>query len=153
MERLTKDISCIVVYGLQKVLWETLGEGSLAFTSLIGEEVLKVLENEAGLKVEGDGAQDLLNNIGQIFVEKIGLAKSFSSKIDGDTVNMEVEGCYFFNVEEMLAKNNIKPFVCPFMNASTYAMRRNLNVRSKINDVTIDVPSKKCTMQFQMLRK
>jgi hypothetical protein len=84
-------------------------------------------------------------------VDKIGVAKGFSSSIEGEIVNMEVEDCYFFSAEERLLREQIKPFICPFMNAAAYAMRRNLNVKSKIDEIYVDLQSKKCTLRFQML--
>lgn len=126
------------------------GERSLAFTSMISEEVLKILESEASLRVEASEPQEVLNEIEKIFVDKIGVAKGFSSSIEGEIVNMEVEDCCFFSTEERLLREKIKPFIYPLMNAAAYVMRRNLNVKSKIDGIHVDLQSKKCTLRFQM---
>ena len=143
-------MNAMIIYGLEKGLWELLGESALATSTLVGEGMLEEMEKTMGLEIAGEDPQDILNEIGRIFVDEIGIATKFEIVKEDNSVGMKVENCVLSKVEADLIRDGIKPFMCPYLNIAAAAMRKRLGLKSKISKIECDPDNKKCALQFQL---
>ncbi len=144
-------INAMIIYGLEKGLWDLLGESALAITVTVGRGMLEQMEKSMGLEIGGEDPQDILTEIGRIFVDEIGIAVNFDITHEGDLVTMEVDRCVLLNVEKDLVEAGIKPFMCPYLNIAAAAMQERLDVRARIADLDVDVEAHRCHLCFEMI--
>ncbi len=144
-------LNAMIIYGLEKGLWDLFGESALATTNVIGKGMLELLEKSMGLEIAGETPQDMLTEIGRLFVDEFAIATRFDTKETGDVIDFIIEGCVLLNVEKDLIAQGIKPFVCPYLNISAAAMRQRLGLRTKIRNFDIDVENHRCDLQFEMV--
>ena len=144
-------INAMIIYGLEKGLWDLFGESALATTNTVGAGMLEILEKSMGLEIEGEDPQDMLTEIARIFVDEYGIALDFEAKQEGDHVSLRVDHCVLMQVEKDLVAKGVKPFVCPFLNIATAAMRQRLGVKTKISEFDVNPEAHVCTLAFEML--
>ncbi len=144
-------INAMIIYGLEKGLWDLFGESALATTNLIGNGMLELLEKSMGLEITGEDPQDILTEIGRLFVDEFGIATQFDATKADDNVRFIVHNCVLMQVEEDLVKAGIKPFVCPYLNISAAAMRQRMELKAKISHFEIDTEARRCNLQFQLI--
>ena len=144
-------INAMIIYGLEKGLWNLLGESALALSTTVGEGMLEKLEQTMGLEIAGESPQDVLTEIGRIFVDEIGIATKFDITVSGDDVDFVVEHCVLLNVEKDLVDAGVKPFMCPYLNIAAAAMRDRLGLKARIVDIGVDQDSHRCDLRFEML--
>ncbi|MHA1721902.1 MAG: hypothetical protein ACTSXW_02390 [Candidatus Baldrarchaeia archaeon] len=147
-EEVATRINNLIIYGLQKALWDALGEGAIAATALIGKELLEIMENDMGLKISGEQAQDMLNNIADLLTNNFKMADDVKIDQEGENrVIVNIKNCMSLPVEQRLTSAGIKPFVCPFANIATAAMRKLLNKKTRITSLEISGDS--CKIVFE----
>lgn len=106
--------------------WDTLGESVFALSGSMGEVILDVMEKEMGLEIAGENPQEVIMEIGRIFVDEFG----FCSDIDvggkgADNLEIKVKNCINVPFTDKLVKAGVeKPFICPIKNACQAALRR-----------------------------
>ena len=144
-------INAMIIYGLEKGLWDLFGESALATTNTVGEGMLQILEKTMGLEITGEDPQDILTEIGRLFVDEFGIAARFDIDKTGDNVDFHIEKCVLLRVEGDLIEVGIKPFVCPYLNIAAAALRQRLGGKTKINRFDIDTETHRCELQFQMM--
>ncbi len=144
-------INAMIIYGLEKGLWDLLGESALATSATVGEGMLEVMEKTMGLEIAGEEPQDILTEIGRIFIDEIGIATHFDITRTGDEVNFKVKNCVLLRTEEDLIKSGIQPFMCPYLNIAAAAMRRRLDVKTRVSKIDVDVDGRECTLSFDMV--
>lgn len=146
-------INAIIIYGLEKGLWDLFGEAALATTQSIGEGMLALLEQDMGLEIAGEDPQNILTEIGRLFVDEFGIASRFDITQTGSNIDFTVEHCVLLHVERDLITAGIKPFVCPYLNISAAALRKNTGQKTRISKFDVDPDQHRCRLQFQMLQK
>ncbi len=144
-------INAMIIYGLEKGLWDLFGESALATTNTVGEGMLQILEKNMGLEIAGEDPQDLLTEIGRLFVDEYGIALDFDIVKDGDSVGLNVNRCVLMQVEKDLVAAGIKPFVCPYLNIATAAMRRRMGLKTKISQIDVNPETHRCALIFELL--
>ena len=145
-------INAMIIYGLEKGLWNLLGESALALSTTVGEGMLEKMENSMGLEIEGEDPQDILTEIGRIFVDEIGIATRFDITREAeDDVKLHVENCVLLKTEKDLVADGITPFMCPYLNIAAAAMRRRLGVKTRVAGIQVDQDNRRCDLHFEML--
>ncbi len=144
-------INAMIIYGLEKGLWELLGESALALSTKVGEGMLESLEKTMGLEIAGEDPQDVLTEIGRIFVDEIGIAAHFDITKENSTVGLVVEKCVLLRTEADLIESGVQPFMCPFLNIAAAAMRSRMGLKSRIDQIDVDIPASKCALRFELL--
>ncbi|RME42112.1 MAG: hypothetical protein D6796_14910 [Caldilineae bacterium] len=144
-------LNAMIIYGLEKGLWDLFGESALATTNTVGEGMLAILEKTMGLEIAGEDPQDILTEIGRLFVDEFGIATRFDMEKAGEDVNFTVEHCVLMNVEKDLIEAGIKPFVCPYLNIAAAALRQRLGGKTQISRFEVDTGNSCCHLQFKML--
>jgi len=144
-------INAMIIYGLEKGLWELLGESALAISATVGVGMLEKLEQTMGLEIAGEEPQDILTEIGRIFVDEIGIAVKFDITTTEDQVDFVVEKCVLLNVEKDLVAAGVKPFMCPYLNIAAAAMRQRLGLKARIEDIVVDQAAHRCKLCFSMV--
>ena len=144
-------INAMIIYGLEKGLWDLFGESALATTNAVGEGMLELLSKNMGLEIDGEDPQDILTEIGRLFVDEYGIATDFDITKEGDTVSLNVKHCVLMQVEKDLIAAGIKPFVCPYLNIAAAAMRHNLSAKTHIKQLDANPETHRCTLVFEMI--
>ncbi|HFD38822.1 MAG TPA: hypothetical protein ENJ31_03070, partial [Anaerolineae bacterium] len=142
-------INAMIIYGLEKGLWNLLGESALALSATVGAGMLEQMEQTMGLEIAGEDPQDILTEIGRIFVDEIGIATRFDITQDGDDVKFTVENCVLLKVEQDLIATGVQPFMCPYLNISAAAMRQRLELKTRISEIRVDFDSHRCDLCFE----
>ncbi len=140
-----------IIYGVEKALWDALGRGSLAFTPFIGENICEEMSNIFGKNIESSSLDELLEEMGHFYVEKLGFSESFDVKRGDSEFSIEVKGCSLLDVEERLIKDGVTPFICPLMNSVAYIVRKKLGVKSRIKSINVDPENRTCRLSFEIL--
>ena len=148
MSEREKAFVCII-YGLEKGLWDLMGEGCLAVASLIGEGMIEQMGRLAKIDIYSIGEEEAFKEIDRVLVEDMDIARSFSISRDKDIITIEVEGCTLLEVQKDLIQQGIKPFICPFMNLVACIIRKRGNSLTKIEDINVDIENKKCVLKFK----
>jgi hypothetical protein len=106
--------------------WDVLGKGVNAFSGPMGDEILKVMEQEMGLEVAGEDPEAVMTEISRIFVDEFGFASDIDVVInDNSHFQLKVHNCVNRNFTDKLTNAGVeKPFVCPIMNATRSALKR-----------------------------
>ena len=144
-------INAMIIYGLEKGLWNLLGESALALSATVGNGMLEKLEQTMGLEIAGEEPQDVLTEIGRIFVDEIGIAARFDITKTDENVDLIVEKCVLLNVEKDLVTAGVKPFMCPYLNIAAAAMRQRLGLKTRIVDIDVDQDAHRCDLRFEMV--
>ena len=144
-------INARIIYGLEKGLWNLLGESALALSVVVGEGMLEKMEQTMGLEIAGEEPQDILTEVGRIFVDEIGIATRFDITKTGDDIEFDVEHCALHKVEDDLVAAGIEPFMCPYLNIAAAAMRQRLGLKTRIGKIDVDIANKKCALHFEMV--
>ena len=146
-------INAMIIYGLEKGLWDLFGESALATTNAVGDGMLALLEKNMGLEIADEDPQNILTEIGRIFIDEFGIAARFDVTKNDENVDFVVEHCVLLHVEKDLVEAGIKPFVCPYLNISAAALRERMGMRTRISKFDVDLEEHRCLLQFQMLGK
>ncbi len=144
-------INAMIIYGLEKGLWDLLGESALSMSATVGEGMLEKMEQTMGLEIAGEDPQDVLTEIGRIFVDEIGIATKFDIDKTDDNIDMLIENCVLLKVEKDLVTAGIKPFMCPYLNIAASAMRQRLGLKTRIVDIDVDQDAHRCKLRFEMV--
>ncbi|HHS96282.1 MAG TPA: hypothetical protein ENK08_00045 [Chloroflexi bacterium] len=144
-------INAMIIYGLEKGLWNLLGESALAVTTKVGEGMLEMLEKSMGLEIEGEAPQEMLTEIGRLFVDEFGIAVGFDIEQEDSAVEMTVQNCVLLRTEADLIADGIQPFMCPFLNIAAAAMRKRMGLKTRISQINVDVGAKQCSLRFEMM--
>ena len=140
----------LIIYGLEKGVWDMLAEASLAMTNTVGVEMLRFME-EKGLTVEGKTPAELMKEVGERFVSDMGIADAFDITKEDSSVGLQVQGCVLMEVEARLVEQGIKPFMCPFLNIAMAALRKQTGGATSITQFDVDPKQHRCLLKFRLL--
>lgn len=106
--------------------WNMLGESVFSLSGMMGETILTVFEKHMGLEIAGETPQDVLMEIGRIFVDEFGFCGDIEvESSDDDKFVVKVKNCINFSFSEQLQAGGLeKMFICPVMNSCQAALRR-----------------------------
>ncbi len=116
----------MALLSLASSTWNMLGDTAFSFSGPMGHKILDIMEKEMGLEVAGETPQDVMMEIGRIFVDEFGFASEIevNSKSD-DHFEVKVHNCINRSFTDKLVAAGVeKPFICPIMNACQAALRR-----------------------------
>jgi len=140
-----------IIYGFASGLYDLFGESALATMGNIGEGVLQDMENELGLEVDGENAEDILTEIERLLVDEYGLVDTIEFTKEGQDVSLTCQGCLLWQATESLQKDNVPPYTCaPMMMAST-ALHKRLGVRRKFVSLDQEMDEHICHVHFQLM--
>jgi hypothetical protein len=107
--------------------WDVLGKkGVNSFSGFMGDEILKVMEQEMGLEIAGEDPEAVLMEVSRIFVDEYGFASDIEvEKVDEEHYRLKVRNCVNRSFTDKLAAAGVEhPYICPVMNASRSALKR-----------------------------
>ncbi len=142
----------IILYGVEKALWDALGKSSLAFAPFIGETIYEEMQDVLGKNIETSSLDELLEAAGSFYVDKLGFSESFNVEKGDGFFSLEVRGCSLLDVEKKLLDNGVTPFICPLMNSVAYLVRKKMGVKSKIKEINVDPEKGVCKLSFEIIK-
>lgn len=149
-QRLLKVFN-ISTYGLVKGLWDLFGESSFATINSVGDQILSVMEREAGLEIAGEKPEDILMEITRLLVDEIGTMSAGKVMVEGKRISIACTNCFLREATEWLERENVQPFACVPMNIAAAAMRKRLGVRHRVLGRTWDEATQTCTISFDLI--
>ncbi len=141
----------IAVYGLARGLWDLFGESSFATTQSIGDEVLAILEKEAGLEIHGETPEDILEEINRLLVDEIGTMSEGEVTMEDNIVSMACRHCFLRQATADLEEAGVQPFACVPMTIAAAAMRSRLGTRHRVLGRDWDDETETCTIRFELI--
>ncbi len=140
----------MTLFGLTTGVWDLIGEGALGLSHEIGSQILPVLEKEMGLEIAGETPEDVLQEIGRLFVDEFGFATEVTVSADGDKLEMKVRNCLNRKLTDDLMNAGVsKPFICPFMCVADSVFDR-IGVKA-LTDVTKWTEGKGSIITFELV--
>jgi hypothetical protein len=140
----------LTLQSLTKGVWEFVGDTAFAMTQVMGEDILKVLEQDMGLKIQGQNPKEVVDQIGRIMVEKFGVIENYECNLDSNQkITIKVKSCIQNTFcQELYDAGITKPFICPHANACQAALRR---LKLKVSrDIQVS-PTGDCTYSFEIM--
>jgi len=124
----------LTLLGLASSAWDALDETCLAFSGQMGDQILEVMEKEMGLEIAGDDPQDVITEIGRIFVDELGFSGDIDVEVDDGDYMVKVKKCINRKFTDQLMDAGVeKSFTCPIMNACQAALKRmNYKMRGDV---------------------
>lgn len=120
--------------GVALGIWDIVGETASSLGPRIGEQTLEVMEKEMGLEIAGEKPEDVLTEIGRLFVDEFGFCESVNVEPGSDTITMTVNKCLMATLTGKLIDDGVDPFICPYRNAGLAALKRlGVKTRTKVN--------------------
>jgi len=105
----------LVTKGLGKGLWDLVGEPVYATSAVIGDEILAYLQKNIGLEIAGESPEDVLLELTRIFMDEFGAAQDVNIQKKDNLIEMKIKKCVSRRLCLDLKKENIPPFVCPYL--------------------------------------
>ncbi len=118
-------IAEIMLVALAAAIWDFVGESSAALSGQIGEEILNLLEKEMGVEIASEKPEDVLTEIGRVFVDELGFATAVEVKREGNCLMLIASGTITSGAVRKLQERGVtKDFVSPGLNTGLAALKR-----------------------------
>jgi hypothetical protein len=96
------QLTTMSLLSLTAGVWDTLGETSFALGNNIGTQLLEMMEKDTGLEIAGETPQDVMTEIGRIFVDEFGLAQDIDVAVENGHFELKVKQCVNFQLSTEL---------------------------------------------------
>jgi ferredoxin len=146
------EVIGITIYGLVHGMWELFGDSSFATSGTIGDMILERAQNESGLEIQGENAQDIMTELVRLAVDELGLYQDGKATIEGDRVIIKGEKCQACPVCNNIQKSGAQPFFCAMLCMSSAAMRQGLGKKNRFVSRKYDEGTKTCTLEIQLMQ-
>ncbi len=118
-------LTSMTLLSLSMSVWDMLGETSFVFSKDMGTRILAMLEKEMGLEIAGETPENVLMEVGRIFVDEFGYATDIDIESNDTKFIMKVKNNSNYEYNRHLIEAGVdKPFTDPLMNACEAALLR-----------------------------
>ncbi len=118
-------LTSMTLLSLSMSVWDMLGETSFVFSKDMGIRILAMLEKEMGLEIAGETPENVLMEVGRIFVDEFGYASDIDIDVSDTKIVVKVKNTTNFVYNQQLIEAGVdKPFTDPLMNACEAALLR-----------------------------
>ena len=118
-------IAEVMLIALAAAVWDFVGESAAALGPQIGEEILNLLEKEMGIEIAGEKPEDVLTELGRVFVDELGLATAMEVKREGNCLMLIASNLTTTNGMKKLQERGVtKDFISPPLNTGLAALKR-----------------------------
>ncbi len=128
--RLTNTILAAMGVGLHDML----GDSAKGLSTQFGEAILKTMESEMGLELQGESVDIWAAEIGRLYVNEFAAGTGFNVEGSAESVYVEALGCMFQKACDQLEKNGTPLFICPVRAVCAAALKR-LDVKARLGDI------------------
>ena len=142
--RLTNTILAAMGHGL----YDMLGDSALGLSTQFGESILKTMESEMGLELQGESVEVWAAEIGRLYVDEFAAGTGFNVKGSADSVYVEALGCMFQTASDQLTKDGTPLFICPVRAVCAAALKR-LDVKARLGEIKRE--GNKCFTTFEYI--
>jgi len=140
-----------MLIGFCKGLYELFEDSALVVVETVGTNVLKEMEGELGLEIQGEASQDILTEIGRLLEDEYGLCQNTRLVIEGDEIAIHVEGCHLWKLTTGLREAGVPPYTCVPMMMAMAALRKRLGRKAKFVAIKQDDDKRLCDIDFRLL--
>ncbi len=114
----------MMLMGMALGVWDLIGETAKAISPRIGEQLLMMMEKEAGLEIAGETPEHVLAELGRLYVDEIGGASAAELETNGNVLSLKLRNAVG---KELLHQTNaagVEPFFEPVTCAGLAALAR-----------------------------
>lgn len=122
----------MMLMGTALGVWDLIGETAKAISPKIGEQVLTMMEKEAGLEIAGETPEHILTEIGRLYVDEIGSASAAELETDGNVLSLKLRNAAGMDLFVQLKAAGVEPFFEPVMCSGLAALAR-LGKRARVS--------------------
>jgi hypothetical protein len=122
----------VMIMGMALGVWDLIGETAKAISPKIGEQVLTVMEKEEGLEVAGETPENVLTEIGRLYVDELGSASAAELETDGNVLSLKLRNATGNELFYQLQAAGVEPFFEPVMCVGLAALAR-MGKRARVN--------------------
>jgi hypothetical protein len=139
----------LMVGGLTMGIWEMVGESSNTLSPGIGQQILGMVEKQFGMEIAGEKPEDLMTELGRIFIDEMGFAKDVKVERKDNFINVVMTDSLGARGTAMASQMGMSPFYHPYLCAGLACLKRaGLKVRA---DVKSDLPNNLLTVVFELI--
>ncbi len=121
----------MMLMGMALGVWDLIGETAKAISPKIGEQILTMMEKEAGLEIAGETPENVLAEIGRLYVDEIGSAGAAELETDGNVLSLKLRQAAGNELFYQLQAAGVEPFFEPVMCVGLAALAR-LGKRARV---------------------
>jgi len=122
----------MMLMGMALGIWDLIGETAKAVSPKIGEQVLMLMEKEAGLEIAGETPENILSEIGRLYVDEVGSASAAELETDGNVLSLKLRDAAGRELFSQLQAAGAEPFFEPVMCSGLAALSR-IGKRARVN--------------------
>ncbi len=148
-ERQTRLFNDIIA-GFAKGLYDLFGDSALAMVATLGDKIIGEMEQELGLEISGESAQDILTEMSRLLVDEYGISDEIDTIITDDDIAITVTNCRLWRTSASLEKNDVPPYICVPMMMASASLRERLGMKSKFTGIEQDKDKHICKIAFKM---
>lgn len=106
-----------IVEGMTFTLHDLFEDAAMATMNDVGKRILEIMENEMGMELEGETPEHVLNELGRLFEDEMGLMQEYKVERNGSSLTLSLKNCVGWNLKERLKARGVEvPIQCPIMN-------------------------------------
>ncbi|NMB88362.1 MAG: hypothetical protein GYA17_08365 [Chloroflexi bacterium] len=136
--------------GMTMGIWEIIEESSVSLSPQIGAQILKMAEKQLGLEIAGEKPEDVLVELGRIFVDEYGFAGEASVEGSDKTIRVTLKNAVGTPEFAQVLEHGVeKLFSHPFLCAGLAALAR-MGCKARGN-VVVDSANHSYLVTFELL--
>ena len=128
--RLTNTILTAMGSGL----YDMLGDSAMGLSTQFGESILKTMEDDMGLELQGESVDVWAAEIGRLYVDEFAAGTGFNVKGSANSVYVEAFGCMFQEACDNMQKAGTPLFICPVRAVCAAALKR-LEAKARLGEI------------------
>ena len=142
----------IFMYGVMSGLWDMFDESAVAAIGSTGAEMLELVEKANAVKIEGADAAEVLRNVPDLLVNKVGSMTNGEVTVEGNKASIACENCALQESTAMFEAQGIPPFACLPLNIGAAALKREFGLKHRLLGRDWDESAQTCTINFELVK-
>lgn len=145
-----EQLLALMLLGMTVGIWDMVEESATSLSPVIGENILGEIEKQLGLEIAGEKPEDILVELGRIFVDELGVASEIKVERTDKAIRITLLNAMGMAEFTILQEHGVeKLFSHPFLCTGLVALAR-LGVKAR-GTVELDKAAKSQTVTFELL--
>lgn len=139
----------LTTMGLGMGIWELVAEASNSLSPTVGNQLLGMIEKQLGLEIAGEKPEDILTELGRIFVDEFGFGSEAKVERDGNKLSITFKNAVGTKEMGILAQTGVAPFMHPVLCCGLSVLGR-LGQKARA-DLKLDLPNNITTVIYDLV--
>lgn len=137
----------LLLFRLLEILYDSKGKGAKFRTCILGKEDIVNHFKDKGLEFS-DGGWEENRDICRDFLKELGIIQDLTCDTVKNEVEIRVQSCIHYPMEEMLKNEEIPPYTCIPANLLAYGIEKGTGKQTEISKIETDRETCKIKMLF-----